>query len=242
MTEVHCDGSQTCDARIREAIQNYASWVRESTGQGGLSLTLIGRVLSGGFQPNTHNVQSVLVLDRIDFVVMARLAEQGPRYGKTGIAAPLLMTPKHIETSLDSFPLELLEIQQRHSTLWGEDPFGSLTFDATHVRLECERELKRFLIGLRQGVLSAAGRASAMDAVVRDIGEGILRACRGLLWIKGATGFEPDDKVVGKLETIIGRSFPSLCIVAASGSISSMKDVESLYREIEHLKEVVDAR
>ena len=68
--------------------------------------------------------------------------------GKAKIAAPLIMTQDYIQNSLDSFPLEFLEIQQHHLCLFGQDSFAELSFYQPHLRLQCERELKSMLIGM----------------------------------------------------------------------------------------------
>ena len=78
------------------------------------------------------------------------------------------MTPAYLSGSVDSFPLELLEIQQRRAVLWGDDYFADLKLDQADVRLQCERELKRILLGMRQGLLASGGDPAPRRVVGRD--------------------------------------------------------------------------
>ena len=99
------------------------------------------------------------------------------------IAAPLIMTPEYIDASVDVFPLEFIEIQQRHFCVFGPDHFEGLSFDHTHVRLQCERELKTLLISMRQALLSAAGHEKLFKTIEADVADRLMRTLRGLLWL-----------------------------------------------------------
>jgi hypothetical protein len=132
---------------LREAVRGFAEQLVEQFGSNVLGLSLYGPVLEANFDESGMAAATVLVLRAVDLSELRRLGEQGARHGRRGIAAPLIMTPDFIGASGDSYPLELLEIQQNHATLVGRDHFASLELKAEHVRLQCERELKR--IGMR---------------------------------------------------------------------------------------------
>jgi hypothetical protein len=151
--------------RVQSSVQEYAALVQALAGERLLALTLFGEVADASRAGRTTAVQSVLVLDRLDLRFVRELGGQGPSLGRMGIQAPLLMTPEYIQASLDVFPIELLDIQRRHITLLGADHFAPLTFEKRDVRLQLERELKRELLQMRQGILTAAGR----DHVLEDL-------------------------------------------------------------------------
>ena len=144
---------------MRQPLEQYTQLVKELAGENARALTLFGAIAAGVFDPNRHTVRNVLVLERVDLSFLRRLGEHGVKLGKARIAAPLIMTPGYVKASLDTFPLELLEIKQNHVTVFGDDYFDDLAFDDAHVRLQCERELKAILIGLRQGLLAAADQS-----------------------------------------------------------------------------------
>src|SRR4029078_1934796 len=120
----------------------------------------------------------VLVLETIQLEALRQLAIAGPEFGRHQIAAPVAMTPKYLDDSRDTFPLELLEIQQAHCTLFGPEFFASLEFRWAEARLQCERELKVILIGMHQRLLSAAGDVKRLQSTQAVLGESLLRISR----------------------------------------------------------------
>jgi hypothetical protein len=228
-------------AAMREPLRDYVRLVRDVFGKEAQSLTLFGPVVTGGFDPATQTARSALVLERVAMPTLRRLAEHGARLGKVGIAAPLVMTPKYIGASLDSFPLELIEIQQQGAVVFGDDPFAGLTFEDAHVRLQCERELKRALLSLRQGLLATAGRERHVAALEREAADQLLRTLHGLLWLKGRRAFVPTAGVVNETEAITERKLPGLRAALDSSTGAGWKQFDNLYADVEALMEFVDA-
>jgi hypothetical protein len=228
-------------APMRERVGSYARLIQELFGESGKALTVFGSVLIDGFNVNRDTVRSVLVVERTELPLLRRLADRGARLGKTGVAAPLIMTPDHIRTSLDTFPLELLEIQQQHVTLFGQDYFSELTLDNAHVRLQCERELKRILIAMRQGLLASAGRERLVSVMEKDAADDLARTLRGLLWLKGRKDFRDATVVVTEIETLTTRKLPGVRTALRSATSSGWADFDLLYRDVETLGEIVNA-
>lgn len=228
---------------MRERVGSYARLIQELFGESGKSLTVFGAVLIDGFNVDRDAVRSVLVVERIELPLLRRLADRGAKLGKAGVAAPLIMTPDHIRTSLDAFPLELMEIQQQqqHATLFGQDYFGALTFDNAHVRLQCERELKRILIAMRQGLLACAGRERLIPMLEMDAAYDLARTLRGLLWMKGQKKFKVAADVVTDIESITSQKLPGLRTALHPAKPPGWADFDRLYLDVEALGEIVNA-
>src|SRR5687768_14302302 len=105
------------DQPLPAGVAAYAGQVRELLAERVESIALFGPALSGG-RPG-RPVDNVLVLADDDLGAVRRLAAAGPRLRAQGVAAPLIMTRAAIAASRDTFPLELLDIQQCHRTLAG---------------------------------------------------------------------------------------------------------------------------
>lgn len=225
---------------MRDPLRDFAGLVRQVAGERARSLTLFGAIVGSGFQPRRQTARSVLVLDRVELPVLRRLAEHGARLGKASIAAPLIMTPEYIDRSRDTFPLEFIEIQQHHATVFGEDAFDALSFEDVHVRHQCERELKVILIGLRQGLLAAAGREKVASAVERDVAEGLLRTIRGMLWLKGQKEGKAASDVITEMEKLIDRKLTAVRVALDPVGPHGWDRFDALYRDVEALGEIVD--
>ncbi len=226
---------------FREPVRAYAGLVRDVARDNARSLTLFGPIATGVFDPRRHLIRSVLVVGRVDLSALRRIAQQGPRLGKHRISAPLVMTPDYIRASLDTFPLELLDIQQAHLTLFGEDAFAGLSFDEGHVRLQCERELKVILIGLRQGLLAAAGREKVIGELEAGATAALMRTLRGMLWLKGQREATPAHEVVVQIEKLTNREVVGLRTALDTSAQHGWQQFEALYRDVESLGEAVDA-
>lgn len=226
---------------MRQPIRQYAEALQSLSGENALALTFLGAVVYGTFDRRRHTARNVLVLRRIDLELLRRLAEKGPKFGKDRIAAPLIMTPEYIQDSLDTFPLEFIEICQCHATLFGEDPFRELSYDPAHVRLQCERELKTILIGMRQGLLASAGKEKLLGTVEADVTERLVRILRGLLWLKGQKEARPAPQVLSEVEGMTGRQFAGVRTVLNPSERHGWDAFQALYEDVTALGKIADA-
>ncbi len=226
---------------MREPVREFADLTRELAGPAAKSLTIFGALAAGSFDAARHTVRSVLVLDEIDLDFLRRLAGQGERLGKSRFSAPLIMTPDYIKASLDTFPLELIEIHQCHVTIFGQDYFSDPSFEDRHVRLQCERELKSVLISMRQGLLAAAGRDNVLEAVEVDIAEKLVRTMRGMLWLRGQKGARPAAEVIGEVAKLTSRQLDGVRTALDPSAAHGWEAFQRLYRDVEALGDIVDA-
>src|SRR5512139_4165765 len=106
------------------------------------SLHLAGSAVTEDFDEKRSDINTVVVLKEIDFGLLRYLGSIGAGHRKNGVAAPLIMTPSGIAESLDVFPMEYLDLKTIHRTVFGPDPFAALVINPSHLRLQCEREIK----------------------------------------------------------------------------------------------------
>ncbi len=168
------------------------------------SITITGSSLTDDFDREKSDVNSVLVLNKMDLGLLEVLASLGKRYGKKGISAPLIMTPEYIMHSLDVFPVEFLNIKLLHETLFGEDLFQNIEIYRKDLRLQCERELKVRLIGLRQGYIASMGDAKILSDLFINTISGYIPLFRGMILILGKEPPLRNEKVLEVLESVSG--------------------------------------
>ena len=168
------------------------------------SIHITGSALTADFDPKSSDINSVIVLKTMDLLFFEHLAPLGKKYGKKKVAAPLIMTPGYITTSLDVFPIEFFNIKLLHHTIFGEDLFDDLEINRSDLRHQCERELKVKLIGLRQGYLSSMGdRKILTDNFVNTI-SGYIPLFRGIILLLGKQPPRENADVLGALQEISG--------------------------------------
>lgn len=222
-----------------EILRNYKDNIH--------SITITGSALTDDFDPKKSDVNSVFVLDEMDLKFLEILAPLGKKYGKKRIAAPLIMTPEYIKDSLDVFPLEFLNIKLLHKTIFGEDLFQDLKIDPSDLRLQCERELKVRLIGLRQGYLSCSGDRKILTDMFIDSFSGYIPLFRGIIVLLGKEPPLTNHDVLTALEEVSGintRVFRTVLKEKKQKTKLSMEQLntifEDYYTAMEKLGDITD--
>ncbi len=234
-------GWERVDAALRPVLQEKIRLISELLGPSLLSITLFGEVVTGGFDRRLHSVRSVLVLQSVELPLLRRLAENGPRLAKAGMTAPIAVTTKYIQESLDTFPLEWLEIQQQGVTVAGPDEFSSLVLESENIRLQCEREIKRLLMGLRQALLSAAGKVNAVGLIERDATDNLMRTLRGMLWLHGRHEHLSAGVVVQEVEKILSLKLNGVRSALDRSACHDWNEFDRFYANVEVLMGKADA-
>jgi hypothetical protein len=168
------------------------------------SVHIVGSALTQDFDPRTSDINSVVVLDKMDLKFLEFLAPLGKKYGRKRIAAPLIMTPEYIAKSLDVFPIEFFNIQQLHLTVFGEDIFIDLNINKSDLRRQCEQELKVKLIGLRQGYISAAGDQKILARGFAESFSGYMPLFKAIILLLGKVPPRNNADILSALEDISG--------------------------------------
>lgn len=149
------------------------------------SIHVVGSAVIPDYDEKLSDINSVVVLHDMDLKFVEFLAPLGKKYGKKRIAAPLIMTPEYVRRSLDAFPIEFLDFRLIHRTILGEDLFRDLVITGAQLRLQCEREIKTKLIGLRQGYLSSLGEKERLSNVLAQSITGSMALFRAIISLLG---------------------------------------------------------
>jgi hypothetical protein len=136
------------------------------------SIHIVGSATAPDFNEKLSNINSIVVLRDMNLNFIDFLAPLGKKYGKKRIAAPLVMTPEYIFRSVDEFPVEFLDFKLLHKTVFGEDIISDIKIKKQPLRIQCAREIKIKLFGLRQGYLSSMGKKGYLK-------EGLIRSITG---------------------------------------------------------------
>jgi hypothetical protein len=227
--------------RDRGVVREFAQYLRQTAGDRVLGLSVYGAAAAGTIDLDAQVVHTALVLDAVDLDLLERLAAEGARWDQRRVAAPTVFSPAYIARSRDTFPLEFIEIQQQHVTVLGEDHFAPLVFDPTHVRLQCERELKVLEIGLQQGILVSQGRSESLQVLGDDVAERLLRALRGALWLKGTRHALPAAQVVEVAQRLFDRPLVGMSGALSGSGPTPWRQVRQLHADIQALGKLVDA-
>jgi hypothetical protein len=224
---------------VEDLIREHASNIH--------SFHLVGSAVIPDYNEKLSDINSVVVLKKMDLRVLIFLAPLGKKYGKKRIAAPLVMTPEYIETSLDAFPVEFLDFKLIHKTVYGQDLLQDLRITIPNLRLQCERELKTKLIGLRQGYISSLGKKEDIAAVLVRSFTGSMALFRAILSLLGKEPPIPRAEVIRMLGAMTGIKtdiFEKLLMLKLNLLKPSEHELSSFfehyYGALESMEKIVD--
>jgi hypothetical protein len=167
------------------AVREWLAPVRSALGPEFLAAYLHGSVLTQGFDARHSRVNVLVVARSLNLDVLDALRAARPADRKPPHVSPLFLTQRQIENSLDVFPIEWIDIKERHLLLEGLDVLGPYEIPRSNLRLQIEQELREKLITLRQAYLASARKPDALDAVLKAAASSFATLCRSLLRLRG---------------------------------------------------------
>ena len=176
------------------------------------AVVLCGDAAGGGYRAGKSRLELAVVVDAVDDDTLHRLTRALPRTWRRRVAAPLLFDPLYIQSSLDVFPLEFLDLADRHELLFGEhDPFAELVFEREHLRLQIEQQLRGKLLHLWEAYLAARGSRRHTRRLLIDTPAAFETIARGILYIVG-NGPRPTEPcaLIAAVETALSIELPTL--------------------------------
>jgi hypothetical protein len=230
-----------------DAARRWLEPVRESLAHEFLSAYLTGSVLTQGFDPRHSRVNVAIVARALPVERLDAIARALPRPGKTLRFEPLFLTRAQIEQSLDVFPIEWLEMQERHLLLEGEDVLASLEVPRTWLRLQCEHELRGKHIHLRQVYVLHADRPAELARTLHAGASSFAALFRTLLRLRGESPPAESQRVVERVAELFGLDAQGLLsahLVRFASRRHRRDEILPLYRrflvEIERLIGAID--
>jgi len=151
-------------------IDDFVSRLRVAAGANLESVILFGSAVAGDFHPEFSNVNLFCVIRDSSFAALQSVAPAVKWWNTQKQPPPLFMTHDEIRRSTDVFTIELLDMQQHHRVLFGEDFVRGLSIPANLHSLQVEYELREKLALLRRHFLLASGNDSLMwELLLRSV-------------------------------------------------------------------------
>jgi len=233
--------------KAQKLIRRFSEQNQAVFGNELVSLIAYGSAMTADYRPKTsdHNFLVVLTPEGIAGIKKVQRAAGG--WMRDRILFPMFMTKDFIASSLDSYPVEFLNMKQAYEVLAGEDVLKDLVIPNADLRLQCERELKGKLLHLRQGYVFTQGKPRRIRALVNQSLSAFASIFRALLFLSGkpaaGTREEVLNQACGELHLDIAL-FQNLAAIRQKGITYAKFELENLMEryiaEIERLCKQVD--
>jgi hypothetical protein len=146
---------------VSELVEDY----KQAYGDGLLGVVMYGSAVTHEYRPGTSDVNIIVIIKDNSVEQLTKCIRVAQKWLRRKVAIPFFMTPEFIVSALDSYPVEMLDIQSAHRILFGEDYFSNLEIDRDDLRLQCERELRGVSIHLRKEFVGSAAKSFHLGAV-----------------------------------------------------------------------------
>jgi len=213
-----------------------------------VAVILYGSAARGEYVKGVSDINFLLVVSEEGMRRLGRCLEVADRWRKRAVAVPLFMTREYIASSLDSFPIEFINMQRYHKVIQGEDVLVGLQFDKSNLRLQLERETKGKALHLWQSYLAFGRDKKALRRVLLASLTSLTSIFVGILYykdqpipdtsaavIRSVTDvFELDGSLFDKLRALRGEEW--------KGYRTQLVDLTEAYlHEMEKIYKIVDA-
>jgi hypothetical protein len=153
----------------QDMIDEFVRRIHEAGGSNVESVVLFGSAVAGDFHEGLSNVNLMCVLHDSSLKALQALSPAAKWWDGKKQTPPLCMTKHELQRSTDVFTIELLDMQQHHRVLFGDDPLQDLEIPMDLHRVQVEYELREKLILLRQHLLLADNEARLWEVVLRSV-------------------------------------------------------------------------
>ena len=182
-------------------IEEFVKRLRESAGENLRSVIVYGSAATDEFHPEFSDINLFCVLRDSSFAGLQAMSPAVSWWVKNRQPAPLCMTQEELSRSSDVFTIELMDMQQHHRVVYGEDVLSTVTLQPRYHRVQVEYELREKLLLLRQHFLSAAGDESKIWQLLTQSVSSFVTLFRHALIVMGQPALVNKREVVKTLAT-----------------------------------------
>ncbi len=212
-----------------------------------ISLMLYGSAAGGAYVKGKSDINILVVLTPEGINRLEDGFALVKNWRKRNVAMPRVMTKAFIESSLDAYPIEFLNMKNSSILIYGENVLESLVFKPEDLRLQIERELKGKILLLRAGYLESEGSARPVRQLISKSVTAFISIFNAMLYLKQAKAPRNKRETIIEINEVfpIDAAVFMLCFNIREGvdklSSTEVIDVFKKYlREVEKACDVID--
>ena len=187
-----------------ENLKGYLKAITQQLGANIQSIVLYGSLARGEYVSGRSNINLLFVMKEISGDVLQRAGDVQRKWSKERVVAPLMLTPKELNTSFDVFPLEFLDMNENHVMLEGPNPFTDFMINDQKLLAQCEQEIRGNLMRVRQRYIEGWGRIEAVHALLPISLTTLIPCLRGLYRRLGHSSKGTAESVLNQLPKNLG--------------------------------------
>ena len=226
-------------AEVMNKARLLADDYRNVFGDDLVSVILYGSSVTKEYDPNKSDLNFLIVLSEEGIERLHLAHELVARWRKKKVGTPLFLTKDYIDFSLDTFPIEFLNIKLNRQVIAGEDVLAGISFKRDFIRMEGERELKGKLLLLRQRYVETRGKQKVLEELISASLPTFIFVFKGLLYLLGKEVPETKEQTISILSKELKLDqelFTSLLHIKGGTLKYSRQQIGDLFQR--YLKEI----
>ena len=232
---------------IEKIARDFTEDIKKLYGKKLISLFLYGSAAGEDYIPGKSDINFLVVLEEINVGDLDLYLKIRRKWERKKVVTPLFLTEDYIRRSLDVFPIEFLDLKEKHITLYGKDLLAELTIDPVNLRLQIESEIKGKLLRLRQSYIELEGKPKKIKKLLDIALSSLTPAFRNLLRLVGEEVPLSKPEILEKIARRFGLDSDLLArwwklktgeIKASAAEIRKL--FGNIHEEIEKLMDIVD--
>lgn len=188
----------------QKVLRPYLDKMLEVYGNDIIAIFAYGSVTSSAYDLKTSDINIAIVLKDTSLPALKPVLKTVKAGMRKRITVPLFLTPAYIKMSLDTFPMEFMNMKDTRLVLLGDDILADIAANNEDLRRECEYQLKGKLLTMRQAYLEQAKSRKELEKLIKVSLRALFPVFQSMLRIKRAAP-PPADKAEVLRE--LGREF-----------------------------------
>jgi hypothetical protein len=169
---------------VKQILDDFVQDLQRLYGSELVAVFLYGSAAAGEHVPGRSDINVAVVLTTLTPPLLRKASGHLRGWARRGLATPVFFDPEFVHDALDVFPIEWLDMQERHRTLWGPDLLAELRIEVASLRRQCEQELRGKLLKLRQAYVESSLSPKDLETVLVSVASGLVVLARTLLHLK----------------------------------------------------------
>ena len=175
---------------VAATLDTLTSALRNVPGDNLLGLILFGGVARGRYNAGTSDINIVVYVRESIAKELTSLAPPLHEAWRAKRVEPMIVAKGELPRLSIAFPTKILDIQRKHITLFGEDPFEGIIVSREHIRARAEQELRNLALRLRRRFLAIYNDGGALAAAANEAAVTLAVNLRALLFLRGVVSDE----------------------------------------------------
>lgn len=207
----------SADANEREnKCARAVEVLRDVFGEQLRAVILYGSAVGADYVPGRSDINLLVVLQDASPRELQTLRGRWKEWHRLGLDVPLVVDEQFLVRAADVFPLELIEIRERHRLLFGKPVLALVEVSLQNVRHQVEFELRSKALRLQALYLNTDLDRAVMQEALLSSAKSFVVLMKHLLYLKGESGpFESYAQVVERFATRFSLSLSAVQLLLA---------------------------